>query len=124
MSDKVRASTSPFPRQRPQLPPPPNGREPVKAMRRYPVGAEILPGRGTHFRVWAPGRRKVEVVLEGQGGRAFELAAEDGGYFAGITEAGDGTRYRFRLDGEEALCPDPASRFQPDGPHGPSQVVD
>src|SRR5205823_3386241 len=35
-----------------------------------------------------------------------------------------GTRYRFRLDGEQALYPDPASRFQPDGVHGPSQVID
>ena len=33
-------------------------------------------------------------------------------------------RYRFRLDGEPTLYPDPASRFQPDGPHGPSQIVD
>src|SRR5581483_10562776 len=37
--------------------------------------------------------------------------------------AGAGTRYRFRLDGGERLFPDPASRFQPDGPHGPSQVI-
>src|SRR5262249_2415703 len=35
-----------------------------------------------------------------------------------------GARYRFCLDGEPALYPDPASRFQPEGPHGPSEVVD
>ena len=35
-----------------------------------------------------------------------------------------GTRYRFRLDGGDHLYPDPASRFQPDGPHGPSEVID
>jgi maltooligosyltrehalose trehalohydrolase len=38
--------------------------------------------------------------------------------------AGDGSRYRYRLDLDNRLYPDPASRFQPEGPHGPSQVVD
>jgi maltooligosyltrehalose trehalohydrolase len=47
------------------------------------------------------------------------------GYFAGwIPELLAGARYSFRLDDEEALRPDPASRFQPEGPHGPSQIVD
>src|SRR5439155_923723 len=41
-----------------------------------------------------------------------------------VPDVADGARYRFRLDGGPALYPDPASRFQPDGPHGPSQVVD
>jgi maltooligosyltrehalose trehalohydrolase len=52
------------------------------------------------------------------------LACEPGGYFSGFAEgAGAGTRYRFRLDGGDAY-PDPASRFQPEGPHGPSEVID
>lgn len=91
-------------------------------VRRYPIGAEVVPGRGVHFRAWAPIRSKVEVVIDG--GPAVELASEEGGYFAGLV-AGieDGARYRFRLDGESGLFPDLASRFQPDGPHGPSQVV-
>jgi maltooligosyltrehalose trehalohydrolase len=96
------------------------------------VGAEILPEGGVHFRVWAPRRKRVEVVLEdgpgavpGSTGPAVELEPEAGGYFAGrVTGAGDGTLYRFRLDGEEKLLPDPASRFQPEGPHGPSEVID
>ena len=94
--------------------------------RRLPVGAEAQPG-GMHFRVWAPKRRRVEVVVEGGGARsAFGLSEEGGGYFSGAVEgAGAGTLYRFRLDGDDGhLYPDPASRFQPDGPHGPSQVVD
>jgi maltooligosyltrehalose trehalohydrolase len=91
------------------------------AVRRYPVGAEVTPA-GTHFRVWAPIRSRVEVVVEG--GPTVPLRAEPGGYFAGLAAGvGDGARYRFRLDGGPALA-DPASRFQPDGPHGPSQVVD
>jgi maltooligosyltrehalose trehalohydrolase len=92
--------------------------------RRLPVGAEALPWGGVHFRVWAPRRARVEVVLEG-GDSAFELAREEGGYFSGLVErAADGALYRFRLDGEDYLYPDPASRFQPSGPHGPSRVVD
>jgi maltooligosyltrehalose trehalohydrolase len=90
-----------------------------------PVGAAIVAG-GVHFRVWAPKRRRVAVVLEaGPGaGEVVELDAEDGGYFAGTAAAAQaGTRYRFRLDGGAAF-PDPASRFQPEGPHGPSEVID
>jgi maltooligosyltrehalose trehalohydrolase len=52
------------------------------------------------------------------------LDAEEGGYFSGyLPEATDGTRYRYQLDGAE-IYPDPVARFQPEGPHGPSQVVD
>jgi maltooligosyltrehalose trehalohydrolase len=92
--------------------------------RRLPVGAEVVPG-GTSFRVWAPRRRRVEVVRDG--GPSQELAEEGGrkGYFAGTIEGmGAGDRYRLRLDGESDLYPDPISRFQPEGPHGPSEVVD
>ncbi len=95
----------------------------IVAPRRLPVGAELLPGgEGVHFRVWAPQRRRVDVVVEGGAGVA--LAREAGGYFAGVaTGVGTGARYRYRLDGA-AQCADPASRFQPDGPHGASLVVD
>jgi maltooligosyltrehalose trehalohydrolase len=57
-------------------------------------------------------------------GREFALQAEPGGYFSGLA-AGvrAGALYRYRLDGGESY-PDPASRYQPEGPHGPSQVVD
>ena len=90
--------------------------------RRLPVGAEVLAGAGVHFRVWAARRRRVEVVLDGG---ALELGAEPGGYFSGRAAAARaGSLYRFRLDGERDLYPDPVSRFQPEGPHGPSQVVD
>jgi len=101
---------------------------PVSALlkrRRLPVGAELLEG-GVHFRLWAPRRRQVEVVFEGDGAPdPLRLDAEPNGYFSGCAPgAGAGTLYRFRLDGSETLYPDPASRFQPDGPHGPSQVID
>src|SRR3954453_11066530 len=95
------------------------------SQRRLAVGAEVAPGGGVHFRVWAPKRRDVTVVLEGSTGGNVQLNPEPGGYFSGIArDARAGSRYRFRLGADEQLYPDPASRFQPDGPHGPSQVVD
>jgi len=97
----------------------------IKVARRLPVGAEALPDGSVHFRVWAPKRKRVEVILEGDAGSAFELEREEDGYFSAFVEsARAGTLYRFRLDGDEYLYPDPASRFQPEGPHGPSRVVD
>lgn len=94
--------------------------------RRMNIGARVLPHGGTHFRVWAPRRRTVEVVIEsGRSGQRFDLAPEDKGYFSGVIEsAGAGALYRLRLDRGERLYPDPASRFQPEGPHGPSEIVD
>jgi maltooligosyltrehalose trehalohydrolase len=75
-----------------------------------------------HFRVWAPGRKRVEVVLEGSA--AVPLGAEENGYWSGhVASARAGHRYHYRLDGEGPF-PDPASRWQPDGPHGPSEVID
>jgi maltooligosyltrehalose trehalohydrolase len=98
----------------------------IEALARLlPIGAEPL-ASGVHFRVWAPRRRKVEVLFEkdGRPAGALELRAENGGYFSGLAPgARPGDLYRFRLDGGLPL-PDPASRFQPLGPHGPSEVVD
>jgi maltooligosyltrehalose trehalohydrolase len=65
----------------------------------------------------------VAVVFE-PGSTPVVLAPEKDGYFAGEAPVGPGTRYRFRLDGKADLYPDPASRFQPEGPHGPSEVID
>lgn len=52
------------------------------------------------------------------------LTREDGGYFSGRIAASAGQRYQFKLDDDERLYPDPASRFQPDGPHAASAIVD
>ena len=95
--------------------------------RRYPIGAEVIGENQTHFRVWAPKARELDLVVEqGPGSeRTFHsLHAEPNGYFCGAIGAGVGTRYRFRVNGGEMWYPDPASRFQPEGPHGPSCIVD
>lgn len=89
--------------------------------RRLPVGAEASE-EGVHFRVWAPDRRHVGVVTAS---REVPLEAEGQGYFSVLVpEVGRGSDYRFRLDDGNDLFPDPASRFQPEGPHGPSRVID
>jgi maltooligosyltrehalose trehalohydrolase len=92
--------------------------------RHLPIGADVQQDVRTHFRIWAPRRRTVDVVLEGSHQVTFSLEPEADGYFAGLVSAGAGACYRFRLDGGDKLYPDPASRFQPEGPHGCSQIVD
>jgi len=79
-----------------------------------------------HARVWAPECRVVELVTQDDSGAAIDspLDAEGNGYFSGfIQNVQPGTKYRFRLDEGDAF-PDPVSRFQPDGPHGPSAMID
>ena len=99
---------------------------PVAHRRHLPVGAELAAHGGVDFRVWAPSRAKVSVVLERDTHQSIvALVRSPDGYFAGTAiGASAGTRYRFKLDEGAMLYPDPASRFQPEGPHGPSQVVD
>ena len=94
--------------------------------RRLSAGAELEPG-GAHFRVFAPKRRRVAIAVETAGAalRTVALAPEGNGFFSGLGDGvRAGARYRIRLDDDTQLYPDPASRFQPEGPHGPSEVID
>ena len=89
--------------------------------RRRPIGAECTAG-GVDFRVWAPDHNELSVVIDGSD---YPLNRESDGHFGGVVaNACAGTLYRFRLERGRETFPDPASRFQPEGPHGPSQVVD
>lgn len=94
--------------------------------RRMPVGAEVQPGSGIHFRVWAPERFKVSVSLDGREESVMlEREAGSEGYFSGLIagpRAGD--RYSYLLDDDEYRYPDPASRYQPEGVHGASEIID
>ncbi len=86
------------------------------------LGATPLADGRCHFLVWAPGAEKVEVVA--QGAAPAMLQAQQDGYHRAVLEGiSAGTRYHYRL-GEGRLRPDPASRWQPEGVHGPSQVFD
>ena len=101
----------------------------AKIQRRYPIGAELIGEGRTHFRVWAPKAKRLDVVLESspedEAERTFHpLEAESGGYFSGAIAADAGAFYRFRVNEAESFHPDPASRFQPQGPHRSSCVVD
>src|SRR5882762_3998939 len=86
-------------------------------------GAEALAGNTTRFRVWAPRAREVAVEIVGAPHRTVAMQRFDGGVFeALVDDAGHGTDYMFVLDGRTKR-PDPCSRFQPHGVHGPSRVV-
>jgi maltooligosyltrehalose trehalohydrolase len=97
----------------------------VPLARRFPIGAEPQ-SQGVSFRVWAPRSQTVSVeewTESDATDRIWRLHPEEHGYFSGeVQGASSGMLYKLRLD--NAAYPDPASRFQPQGPHGPSQVVD
>ena len=93
----------------------------VRRIQHTPGFGAIPSGNGVRFRVWAPDARRVQLhlatgtrLLTPAGDGLWELAAND-------VRAGD--RYAYSLDDGPAM-PDPASRFQPDGVHGWSEIVD
>ena len=98
---------------------------PAPAAWRPRLGARPAPG-GVTFRVWAPERTKVELVLHpGRPSALRQRLTPDGdGMFTWASAgAAAGDEYVYMLDGEGPF-PDPASRFQPQGVHGPSAIVD
>jgi maltooligosyltrehalose trehalohydrolase len=96
----------------------------MKRRHAMPFGAEVSK-QATRFRLWAPGAREVELCLGAEEGeRRLAMPAAGEGWFELVTEqAGTGTRYRYRIDGDIRV-PDPASRFNPEDVQGPSRVVD
>lgn len=89
------------------------------------LGAIVGEDGTVRFRVWAPLAKGVSVRILSDGtSRIVPLGEEGRGYFSAVVEdVREGDRYLYLLDnGTER--PDPASRFQPEGVHGPSQVVD
>lgn len=89
--------------------------------RRFPVGAEAVEG-GYAFRVFAPEAR--QVAVETEDGARFPLAPKEHGYHAATLPLATGARYWLRLDEGIERFADPASRFQPEGLDGPSQLTD
>ena len=89
-----------------------------------PFGAEITATGAVRFRLFAPAVDHVSLALDGRAGDPLPLTAEGDGWFSLTTaEAGAGSRYRFVLPDGFAV-PDPASRYQPEDVHGPSEVID
>jgi maltooligosyltrehalose trehalohydrolase len=85
-----------------------------------PFGAEWSPDE-TRFALWAPSAREVTLVLDGSD---IPMPQEEGGWRRlALPGIAPGARYGYRIDGD-LVVPDPASRFQPDGVHGLSRLVD
>ncbi|HEX7022784.1 MAG TPA: malto-oligosyltrehalose trehalohydrolase [Trueperaceae bacterium] len=95
----------------------------MKGPTNYPSLGALPSEGGTTFRVWAPGKSQLEVVLEPSGRHFGMTALADGVFERRVEEDLVGAHYFYRVDGD-ALYPDPASRYQPNGVHGPSQVID
>jgi maltooligosyltrehalose trehalohydrolase len=89
-------------------------------------GARVIPGKAVQFAVWAPCAKRVRVRLTSDGvTMERELTRHDDGVFeALVAEAKVGTEYGYVLDNRDTPLPDPVSRWQPEGVHGPSRVVD
>lgn len=91
----------------------------------YRFGA-LVTTSGAEFRLFAPAAQRVAAIVRDDGAeRRIELNARGGGWFTSTDPAASaGARYGFQIDDDEALVPDPASRFQPEGVHGLSELID
>lgn len=91
-----------------------------------PFGTRLDAGGGVTFRLWAPAAQQAQLAIE-TGSPKPELhpaeADAQGWWECTVPHATAGTLYRWRID-NKLLVPDPASRQNPEGPHGPSCVVD
>ncbi len=92
----------------------------------YPrIGPTYQSDKACTFTVWAPNKNRVSLVLVSAGGeKHYDLQPDERGFWSRtIQGVSPGVGYKFRLDDQEEY-PDPASRFQPEGVHGPSEVID
>ena len=95
---------------------------PQNRAHRMPFGTEVLPHGEVRFRLFAPVAERVGLCVDGREGQIRMRSLGDGWHECVTREAWEGTRYRFVLpDGRQVA--DPASRFQPEGVNGPSEVI-
>ena len=88
------------------------------------LGATYLEDSHCHFLVWAPFVDRMDVVFTGPHKQVVPMLKNDQGYhYAVLEDVEPGSLYWYRVNGRKRY-PDPASRYQPDGLHGPSQVVE
>ncbi len=97
----------------------------MKRHHKMPFGAECQKDGTVRFRLWAPAAQQVDLaLLNGSDTARIAMNGGEGGWFELVTRAAKaGSLYRFRIDHSQEV-PDPASRFQPQDVHGPSEVVD
>jgi maltooligosyltrehalose trehalohydrolase len=86
-----------------------------------PFGAELFGNNSVRYRFWAPTQSKVKVVIEGTIHEMNQL--DHGWHQCVVAGVHAGSRYKYVLD-DGTQVPDPASRFQPEDVHGPSEVID
>ncbi|MCE5984320.1 malto-oligosyltrehalose trehalohydrolase [Pseudomonas sp. LF19] len=94
---------------------------PLRSQEQATHGAAMLDSSSARFALWAPDAQRVEVEFEA--GPREPLQAQADGWFVGRLACKAGSRYRYRIDAEQTVA-DPASRYQPEGVHGPSELVD
>ncbi len=94
----------------------------MKRKHEMPFGAEIRDDGRARFRLWAPKASSVALQLKNLE-HALPMSRRDEGWFELTSEAGAGAQYSLKIDNQQ-LVPDPASRFQPSGVYGPSEVID
>ena len=88
------------------------------------IGALYQGNNRCEFRVWAPRLRQLGLRIAGPGERDLSLEKDEAGYWqTTVDEVPPGSRYWYMLEGGTKR-PDPASQFQPEGVHGPSEVID
>lgn len=90
-------------------------------MKDFAAGHTKQPGH--LFKVWAPAKASMQLHLVYPVDETIAMDQDENGYFLAEVSAPPGTRYFFKPGGK-ADYPDPASHFQPEGVHGPSEVVD
>lgn len=95
----------------------------MEIKRKYPIGAEFSP-HGVSFRVWAPNHQKVQLLFPDPKMGSIIMDKEENGYFSlFVPGLKANTHYFFQLDDEQKKLADPASRYQPQGPSGPSCII-
>ena len=87
------------------------------------AGSKLLGDKRTEFTVWAPFKETMILHIVHPFDRKMEMVKDEWGYFYFKTEVGAGCLYFFMPEGKKDI-PDPASQFQPQGVHGPSEVID
>src|SRR5690242_8243105 len=93
----------------------------MRSAHEMPFGASLTPD-GTRFSIWAPSVDSMQLVVDG---RRVSMQRGERGFFHCLDKsAAPGSRYAFRFDGSDLTVPDPASRFNPDGVHEPSELID
>ena len=88
------------------------------------LGAHWTDSNSVQFRVWAPHAHQVSLRLVGSHAQEIPMEAKEFGYFiTTVPSLTTGTRYTYLLDHKKTR-PDPASRFQPEGVHQASAIID